>query len=360
MKRWVIALSFFSVLALPVLLILGVFSLQNFYSPGPLKTETILVISPGQSLERISQQLASANIISQPWLFTWHVRLRGKGAILRAGEYRFPAHVPPFEVLTRMLKGECVIHQFTVPEGLTTRDIIHMLYLKDDLINKVEDVAEDGQLLPETYYYTLNDDRNVLIGRMRNEMTKTLNTLWATRSKGLPFKSPQEALILASIVEKETGLAGERPRIAGVFINRLRRGMPLQSDPTVAYGCFHLENKPSKALSHAELQKPTAYNTYLNGGLPPGPICNPGREAIQAVLQPLETEDLYFVADGTGGHVFSKTYEEHQKHHQRWRKITKLRSQGGSNPSSYEAIGDRKLPKSCTIYEFKRHFKSSL
>lgn len=327
MRRWVIALSFFGVLALPALLIFGVLSLQNFYSPGPLKAETTLVIPSGQSLEKISQQLASAHVISQPWLFTWHVRLRGKGAVLRAGEYRFPTHVRPFEILIKMLKGNCVIHQFTVPEGLRTRDIVHMLYLKDDLSHKVEDVVEEGQLLPETYYYTLNDDRNVLIRRMRSGMMKTLNSLWAARSKGLPFKSPREALILASIVEKETGLAKERPRIAGVFINRLKKGMPLQSDPTVAYGCFHLENKQTQTLTRTDLQKPTPYNTYLNAGLPPAPICNPGRDAILAVLHPLETEELYFVADGTGGHVFSKTYEEHQKHHQYWRKIVKQRGQ---------------------------------
>jgi UPF0755 protein len=327
MKKSLIGLGFFSVLAISALLIFSFFSINNFYSPGPLRAETTVIIPSGQSLDKISQHLAKANIISQAWLFTWHVRLRGRGAALKAGEYSFSKHISPQEILAKMLKGECIIHQFTVPEGMTTRDIIRMLNLKDDLKNEIKTDIQEGRLFPETYYYTLKDDRNILIGRMRQAMTKTLQRLWATRSQGLPFKSSHEALILASIVEKETGLAQERARIAGVFINRLRKGMPLQSDPTVAYGCFHLEQRPVKTLSHAELQKPTPYNTYLNMGLPPTPICNPGKEALQAVLHPLKTEELYFVADGTGAHIFSKTYEEHKKHHQQWRKIFKQRKQ---------------------------------
>lgn len=325
MKSWKVGLSFLGVLTTLSLLIFSFLGVNNFYSPGSLKTPTTVIIPAGISLDGISQKLAKAHIISHAWLFNLQVRLRGGGATLKAGEYRFSAHVSPQEILAKMLKGDCVIHQFTVPEGLTTREIIQMLNLKDDLKNEIKIEPQDGQLLPETYHYTLKDDRNTIIERMREAMKETSQNLWATRSHGLPFKSPEEALVLASIVEKETGLAHERPRIAGVFINRLRKGMPLQSDPTVAYGCFHLAHKPLKTLSHVELQKPTPYNTYINMGLPPTPICNPGKEAIQAVLHPLETDELYFVADGTGGHVFSKTYQEHQRHHQRWRRIVKQR-----------------------------------
>ncbi|MBL0941858.1 MAG: endolytic transglycosylase MltG [Alphaproteobacteria bacterium] len=327
MKQWKVGLSFLGVLSILASLMIVFLSINNFYSPGSLKTPTTVIIPVGQSLEGVSKTLAKANIISQPWLFTLQVRLRGEGTTLKAGEYLFSAHVSPQEILAKMLKGDCVVHQFTVPEGLTTREILQMLNLKNDLKNEIKTDLQDGQLLPETYHYTLKADRNLIVERMQEAMRKTLQMLWARRRPGLPFKSPQEALILASIVEKETGLAHERPRIAGVFMNRLRKGMPLQSDPTVAYGCFHLAHKPHKTLSHVELRQPTPYNTYINIGLPPTPICNPGKEAIQAVLHPLETQELYFVADGTGGHVFSITYKEHQKHHQNWRKLAKQRKQ---------------------------------
>jgi UPF0755 protein len=327
MRRWLIGFAFISIIAFSALVILSFVSINHFYLPGPLQTESTIIIPSGQSLGEVSRCLAKADIISQAWLFNLHIRLRGAAASLKAGEYKFPAHVSPREILTKMLRGDCVIHQLTIPEGMTTRDIIQILNLNEHLKNEIKIELQDGQLLPETYHYTLKDDRNSLIQRMQKAMTKTLGILWATRSPDFPLKSPQEVLILASIVEKETGLAHERPRIAGVFINRLRKGMPLQSDPTVAYGCFHLEHKVYKTLSHTELQKPTPYNTYLNVGLPPTPICNPGRETIQAVLQPLLTDELYFVADGTGGHVFSQTYEEHKKHHQNWRKLFKLRKQ---------------------------------
>jgi UPF0755 protein len=224
-----------------------------------------------------------------------------------------------------------VVRRLTVPEGLTSAQVIARLAEAPGLEGDAGPVPAEGTLLPATYPYTWGDSRAQMVRTMADAMRRTVRSLWATRAAGLPFETPEQAVILASIVEKETGIAGERPRIAGVFVNRLRQGMRLQADPTVAYGVGAAEGSLAKgigrALTRSDLRLAHPYNTYLVAGLPPGPIANPGRAAIAAVLQPAATDELFFVADGSGGHAFARTYDEHRANVARWRAVE--RSRGG-------------------------------
>jgi UPF0755 protein len=307
-----------------ILLACGVFAFffVNYYSnPGPLQTQKIVFIEKGSGLAAITQQLGKEGVIDYPVFLEAHLRLRQLSHHVRAGEFEFQPHISPEQVYETLSTGPVVQHSITVPEGLRSKDIVHLvidspLLLKDSPLD-----VKEGELLPETYHYTWNEPSTVLVDRMKRSMKDVLERAWHEHKAGHILQSPEALLIMASIVEKETGLASERPRVAAVFLNRLRKGMMLQSDPTVIYGLEYEHNRPNAELSKADLQTPSRYNTYLNRGLPPTPICNPGKASIEAVMKPMETEDLYFVADGTGGHEFSKTYEEHMQHHKKWRKI---------------------------------------
>ena len=303
------------------LLTVGAFCLEYFYKPGPSSLQTRLLITGGSSLDTISEQLAEAGIITHPWLFSMHTRIRGKGQVLRAGEYIFPARTTPEAILCKLASGEVVLHRITIVEGITTSEILQ--HLSDDQILSQEIIEEpsEGELLPETYFFSLGDDRNEVIRRMKNSMAEVLEELWAKRQPDCPLRSPQEALILASIVEKETPLAIEKPRVAAVFLNRLRKGMKLQADPTVTYGLMVTTGESKLTLTRADLAADTPFNTYLIEGLPPTPICNPGRAALEAVFNPSETDELYFVVDGNGGHTFSNNYSKHYLGHQDLRKL---------------------------------------
>ncbi len=303
------------------LLTIGAFCLEYFYKPGPANLQTRLLIAGGSSLDTISEQLTKAGIITHPWLFSMHTRIRGKGQVLRAGEYIFPAHTTPEAILLKLASGEVVLHRITIVEGITTSEILQ--HLNDDQILSQAIIEEpsEGELLPETYFFSLGDDRNEVIRRMKNSMVKVLEELWAKRKHDCPLRNPQEALILASIVEKETSLAVEKPRIAAVFLNRLRKGMKLQADPTVIYGLMLTTGESKLTLTRADLAVDTPFNTYLIEGLPPTPICNPGRAALEAVFNPSETDELYFVVDGNGGHTFSNSYSKHYRGHQDLRKL---------------------------------------
>lgn len=273
-------------------------------------------------MNQIASRLTHHGVISSPFIFSVNVRLRGKASALRAGEYRFSKNRTPFSVMEQLVQGRTFFHGVTIPEGLTCNQILKILKNQPHLEGELSKPPAEGTLLPETYYYSRGDLRSEILDRMRVALKNQMNGLWKNRSKDLPFDTPEEAITLASIVEKETFLPKERPRIAGVFVNRLRRGMRLQSDPTVIYGIEAREGSPlDRALLRKDLGDSSPYNTYQIEGLPPGPICNPGIEAIRAVLHPLKTDELFFVADGTGAHVFSATLKGHQRNHNAWRKI---------------------------------------
>ena len=239
---------------------------------------------------------------------------------LKAGEFAFSHGVSAKGAAQVLINGKTVTRRLTIAEGLTAFQVFDQLVATNGLEDTF-DVPLEGSVLPETYYFSYGDTRSELIKRMVRAMDNNLNRLWQERASGLPFKEPNEALILASIVEKETGVKAERARIAGVFINRLKKGMRLQSDPTVVYGLSKGDGPLGRSLMRADLKKKTPYNTYTINGLPPGPICNPGLAAIRAVLNPQYTDELYFVADGKGGHVFAKNLKEHNRNAAKWRKI---------------------------------------
>ena len=288
---------------------------------GPLQESTVVIISQGEGLSVIAESLAMAKVINHPWLFELEARRLAQTRSLKPGEYQFNSGISISDALKKIVERDVVMHFVTIPEGVVSSEISRILNRERSLTGEVPSTIEDGSLLPETYSFEWGDTRADLVERMRAALIKILDQLWEARAPGLPISSPEEALILASIVEKETGIDTERRRVAGVFVNRLRRGMRLQSDPTVIYGIAEDSGKLDRPLSRADLSKSTPYNTYLISALPPSPICHPGRESIEAVLNPLVSEELYFVANGTGGHAFSRTLREHNKNVANWRRL---------------------------------------
>jgi UPF0755 protein len=307
---------------------------REYRKPGPLAAAKIVIIPKGAHLVDIADRLAQAGVIDRPIVFRAGARLEDKAHLLKAGEYQFPAGVSQEAVVRLLVEGKTVVHRLTVAEGLTTAEVLQLVAGADALDGAVTEKPAEGALLPETYNYSRGDSRGALIQRMAKAMSDTLDQLWAKRAEGLPFKTKAEALILASIVEKETGVAAERPRVAAVFINRLKRGMRLDSDPTVIYGLTHGQGPLNRPLLTKDVEAKTPYNTYQIDGLPPGPIANPGRAAIEATLNPAPTKDLFFVADGTGGHVFSETLDQHNRNVQRWRAIQRERRNGANGKAA--------------------------
>ena len=287
-------------------------------APGPLAEASSLVIPRGGT-EAIATRLVSAGVLAHPRLFAaaaWWSRAEGP---LRAGEFEFPPRASITDVLAVLRGGRAVQRRFTIAEGLTARQILALLERAEGLTGELPTLAE-GAALPETYAFTWGDSRASVARRAVAAMDTALAEAWAARAENLPLASPREALTLASIIERETGVAGERALVAGVFVNRLRRGMMLQSDPTVAY--VPGQGLPlERALTRADLDQAHPFNTYRIRGLPPGPIASPGREALRAATRPAETDFLYFVANGSGGHAFGRTLEEHNRNVARWRSL---------------------------------------
>ncbi len=305
------------------------FYLQSRYeAPGPLSAETVVVVPRGAGLAAIADRLAAAGVIADPALFRIGVRLFGDARALQAGEYAFPPAASMQDAAELIASGRTVVHRLTVPEGLTSVEVVALLQAAEPLDGAIEAVPPDGALLPETYHFHRGDSRAAVLQRMDEAMDAALEELWDKRAPNLPLNTPEEALVLASIIEKETGVDAERPLVGGVFVNRLRKGMPLQSDPTVVYGITQGKAPLGRSLTRNDLASPTPYNTYQIGGLPPGPIANPGRAALEAALNPAETEYFYFVAAGDGGHAFAKTLAEHNRNVAKWRKhLRSLRKQ---------------------------------
>lgn len=293
-------------------------AVQRIAAPGTLAEATNLVIPRGGT-ESIAAVLREAGVIADPRLFAFAAWRSRQAGPLRAAEFTFPAQASIQDVLAILREGRPVQRRFTIAEGLTARQIMALLERTEGLTGEVPALAE-GTALPETYAFTWGDTRSSLARRAVAAMDAALAEAWAARAPNLPLANPREALILASIIERETGVAAERALVGGVFINRLRRGMMLQSDPTVAY--VPGQGMPlDRPLTRADLDAQNPFNTYRIRGLPPGPIASPGREALRAATRPAETEFLFFVADGTGGHAFARTLEEHNRNVARWRAL---------------------------------------
>ena len=302
-------------------------ALALFFGPGPAARHgaaTTVILRPGAHLAEIAADLRREGVISSDTLFIVGAELSGAARRLKAGEYAFPSRASLSSVMRAIAEGRVVRHFITIPEGVTSEFVMETLN-KADFLTGYAPAPAEGSVLPETYEVRRGDDRAAVLRRMMDARDALLASLWAHRRADLPYKTPEEAVILASIVEKETARPDERPRIAAVFLNRLKAGMPLQSDPTVIYGLTG--GKPlGHGLRVSELASATPYNTYKVVGLPPTPIGNPGRAALAAALDPPRTDELYFVANGTGGHSFSATLAEHQQNVTRWRAIEAQRA----------------------------------
>ncbi len=310
-------------LLIPLLLLLGA-ALAGFaawravHAPGPLPQATNIVIPRGGT-ETIAGALAEKGALGSPRLFALAaMATRGEGP-LRAAEFAVPAGASIRDLLAILRHARPVQRRVTIPEGLSARQVAALLERTEGLSGETPPIPE-GSILPETYGFSLGESRAAVVRRATAAMDAALAEAWANRAPDLPLRSAREALVLASIIEKETGVGGERPQVGGVFANRLRRGMPLQSDPTVVYaatGGLPLE----RPISRADLDANHPFNTYRIRGLPPGPIAMPGRAALEAATRPASTEFLFFVADGTGGHAFARTLEEHNRNVARWRAL---------------------------------------
>jgi UPF0755 protein len=302
-----------------------------YWGPGPsapVGDQTIVVLPSGSGVDAIGQTLKQAGVIRSTDMFKAAVTLTGADRRLRAGEYEIDSRASLRTVVRKLTSGQVVRHFLTVPEGWSSAQVYDRLNAEPLLTGTIE-IPPEGSLWPETYEITRGEARASVVRRMQAARDRAVLELWANRAPGLPFRTVEEAVILASIVEKETGVAHERPRVAAVFHNRLRHGMRLESDPTIVYGVTG--GRPlGRGIRRSELERETPYNTYRIDGLPPTPIANPGREALQAVLRPPRTEDLFFVADGTGGHAFARTYDEHLANVARWRQIE--RETAGETP----------------------------
>lgn len=334
-------LSLFTVLLLTAVAgVVGLKLLQKHITgPGPLPQETIVFIAPGTGVRSMADQLHAANVIQYKQAFLGIVALRGIGGRLQAGEYQFTPQISLNDVINKMATGDVLHRMVTIPEGLSSFEIAKIINAAPQMEGTIEPPAE-GSILPETYSYMRGEQRSKIVAQMQAAMTKTIDTLWETRAEGLPFTTKEQAITLASIVEEETRIASERTRVAGVYINRLRKGMLLQSDPTVIYSITKGTSNIARVL-YAHLETDSPYNTYRYNGLPPGPISNPGTASIAAVLQPENNDYLYFVADGTGAHIFATNATDHEANVIKWRSVQRAAREAakaaGTTPSAATA-----------------------
>lgn len=316
---------------------------DRFTAKGPLQASKIVTIKRGTRTEQIANDLHKQGVISNPSIFlaATYVFRSSRGS-LKAGEYEIPKRASMAQVLRQLQEGKALVHKVTIPEGWTTQQALERIAANNVLTGKLSERLPEGALLPDTYVFQRGLSRDALIKRMRDAQKKLVDHLWAKRAKNLPFKTRAQALILASIVERETGIATERGHVAAVFINRLNKKMRLQSDPTIIYGIVGGKGKMDRPLSKKDIAQKTKYNTYQIDGLPPTPIANPGKAAIAAVLNPDKSDDLYFVADGSGGHVFAKTLKDHEANVAKWRKVERERKKKKKTETNSQANGKAK------------------
>ncbi|MEL4374298.1 endolytic transglycosylase MltG [Brucella cytisi] len=336
-------------LSLVVLVLLGAsalfyFGKTQFDGQGPLTTETTFLVKRGAGIAEVSNSLENREIVSDARIFRYGMRTLGHENDLKAGEYAIPAGASMRDVMNILISGKSIMYPLTIPEGLTVKQIFDRISADPTLVGDMpKDMPPEGSLFTDTLNFTRGTTRSEIIDRMVASQKKLVDDAWAKRGSDLPIKDKNEFVTLASIVEKETGIASERPHVASVFVNRLKKGMRIQSDPTIIYGLFGGAGKPSdRPIFKSDIEKPTPYNTYVINGLPPTPIANPGKAALEAVANPLDTEDLYFVADGTGGHVFSKTLQEHNANVRKWRSVEQqknIEQQNNSGNNTNQSAG---------------------
>ncbi len=318
-----IAANALTLLIVGLVVIFGIVTwAQSAYkAPGPLTEPLVVQVDRGEAFASVTDKLTKLGAIEHPQIFGIAARYAKLDAGIKFGEYEIPAGASMQDILRLLNKGANLQRQVVVPEGLTSWQVVELLRARDELTGEIDEVPPEGSLAPAGYDFQRGDTRSDLIERMQARQTEILDEAWAGRAGDLPLKSPQELLTLASIVEKETGVAEERAEVASVFENRLRRGMRLQTDPTVIYGITNGEGPLGRGIKASELATATPYNTYVIPGLPPTPIANPGEAAIEAAAHPASTDYIYFVADGSGGHAFSSTLEEHNRNVATWRRV---------------------------------------
>jgi peptidoglycan lytic transglycosylase G len=299
----------------------GAVGKHRFEAPGPLQQDKVVNIPRGQGIKEIADILQREGVIDQPYVFIGGVFAMKARDELKYGEYQFRRQASLRDVVDTLIEGKVVQHVVTIPEGLTSEQIVARLMENSILTGPVKEIPKEGSLLPETYRFTRDTTREQLIQRMQQSQRRALQDVWDRRSPDLPIQTPEQLVTLASIIEKETGRADERNRVAAVFVNRLKQKMRLQSDPTIIYGLVGGKGTLGRPIMRSEIEQPTPYNTYVIGGLPPGPIANPGRAALEAAANPSRTRELYFVADGSGGHSFSESLDQHQRAVSRLRQI---------------------------------------
>jgi UPF0755 protein len=301
-----------------------IYGRQKIEAPGPLQEDKIVNIPPRAGMTDIADILQREGVIdNNRWAFIGSVFALKARSDLKPGEYSFQKNASLRDVIGIMVEGKVVQHAVTIPEGLTSEQIVVRLSDNDIFSGSVREMPREGTLLPETYKFPRGTTRDQVIARMQQAQKRALAEIWERRSQDLPIKTPEQLVTLASIVEKETGKPDERSRVAAVFVNRLRQKIKLQSDPTIIYGLVGGKGTLGRPIKRSEIQQPSPYNTYVVDGLPPGPIANPGRASLEAAANPARTRDLFFVADGTGGHAFSDSYDQHQKNVARLRSIEK-------------------------------------
>lgn len=328
MRRF--AVRFFATLFSVAVLVIGagiIWAWDGYRADGPLEKSVAIVIPKGAGVQDIAVRLLEVGAIENQHLFVLGSQYTETARRMRAGEFALKSGMSMREIADHLVSGETVKRRLTVREGLLTEEVISLVAATDGLVGDAPVLQPDGIYLPETYFFSYGDTRQSVLTRMERAMTEAVTAAWAERSKKIAISSPREAIILASIIERETGVDAERAKVSSVFHNRLRRRMRLQSDPTVAYAVTGGGRPLGRPLTRADLYIDSDYNTYRRVGLPPGPIANPGRAALMAAVQPIDTKFLYFVANGTGGHAFARTLREHNRNVAKWRRIQRQRPQ---------------------------------
>ena len=299
----------------------------QFETAGSQSEDAVFLVKRGTNIGEIADSLERRDLISDGRVFRFAAKAYGYENEMKAGEYLIPANASMRDIMNLLRSGKSIVYQMTVPEGLTVKQIFDRIQANEILVGELPtELPAEGSLFTDTLHFTRGTTREEMVERMQSAQKQLIDTIWAVRDPDLPVHNINEFVTLASIVEKETGVASERPHVASVFINRLNKSIRLQSDPTIIYGLFGGNGKPSdRPIFKSDIEKPTPYNTYVINGLPPTPIANPGRAALEAVAKPLQTNDLYFVADGTGGHVFAPSLKAHNENVRKWRAIEKAK-----------------------------------